>query len=124
MKRGTRNKTKPRQAIDGIAVVEQSRGNVFADLELPEPEELLARAQLVAQINSIIAQRKLTQAKAAAVLGIDQPKISALVRGKLAGFSTDRLFRFLNALGSDVEILIRPIGRRRAGARVRVLPSV
>ena len=53
---------------------------------------------------SILAERKLTQARAAAVLGMDQPKVSALVRGKLDGFSTDRLFRFLNVLGQDVEI--------------------
>ncbi len=88
--------------------IEPSSGNVFADLGLNNPEELLAKAELVQRIADIIAERKLTQVRAAKLLGIDQPKVSALLRGKLDGFSTDRLFRFLNALGRDVEIMIRP----------------
>ncbi len=89
-------------------LIERSSGNVFADLGLKNPEELLAKAKLVQRIADIIAERKLTQLRAAKLLGIDQPKVSALLRGKLDGFSTDRLFRFLNALGRDVEIVIRP----------------
>src|SRR5437763_7200332 len=88
--------------------VEPSSGNVFADLGLKNPDELLAKAELVQRIADIIAERKLTQVRAAKLLGIDQPKVSALPRGKLDGFSTDRLFRFLNALGSNVDIVIRP----------------
>jgi predicted XRE-type DNA-binding protein len=72
-----------------------SCGNVFADLGLKNPAEHLAKAELVQRIADIIAEQKLTQAKAAKVLGIDQPKVSALLRGKLDGFSLDRLFRFL-----------------------------
>jgi len=60
---------------------------------------------------------------AAAVLGIDQPKVSALVRGKLEGFSTDRLFRFLNALGQVVEIVVRPRRRHSEHATTRVMPA-
>ena len=96
---------------DAPVIVEESSGNVFADMGLKNPEELLAKAELVPRICDIIAERKLTQVRAAKLLGIDQPKISALMRGKLDGFSTDRLFRFLNALGSDVEIVIRPAPR-------------
>ena len=92
-------------------VVEESSGNVFADLGIANPEEWLAKAELARRIAAIIAECKLTQTRAAAVLGVDQPKVSALLRGKLDGFSTDRLFRFLNALGRDVEIVIRPAGR-------------
>src|SRR3954470_2109430 len=102
--------------------VEASSGNVFADLGLKNPEELLAKAQLVQRIADIIAERKLTQARAAKLLGIDQPKVSALLRGKLDGFSTDRLFRFLNALGRDVEIVIRP-ARHDGEADTRVVSS-
>ena len=100
--------------------VEASSGNVFADMGLKNPEELLAKAQLVQRICDIIAQRKLTQVRTARLLGIDQPKVSALSRGRLDGFSTDRLFRFLNALGSDVEIVVRPglRGGKRADTRV------
>jgi predicted XRE-type DNA-binding protein len=102
--------------------VEKSSGNVFADLWLKNREELLAKAQLVQRIADIIAERKLTQARAAKLLGIDQPKVSALLRGRLDGFSTDRLFRFLNALGRDVEIVIRT-ARRDGAADTRVVSA-
>ncbi len=95
---------------------------MFADLGLKHPEELLAKAELVQRISDIIAERKLTQVRAAKLLGIDQPKVSALLRGKLDGFSTDRLFRFLNTLGVDVEIVIRP-ARRGHEADTRVVTS-
>ncbi len=102
-------------------IIEPSSGNVFADLDLENPEELLAKAELVQRICDIIAERKLTQTRAAAVLGIDRPQVSALIRGQLDEFSIDRLFRFLNALGRDVEIIIRPARRAtEAGTRVIV----
>jgi predicted XRE-type DNA-binding protein len=100
--------------------IKPSSGNVFADLRLKNPEEMLAKAELAQRICDIIAERKLTQTKAASLLGIDQPKISALMRGKLDGFSIDRLFRFLNALGRDVEIVIRP-ARQAGDADTRVI---
>ena len=95
--------------------VERSSGNVFEDLGVPESAEMLAKAELAARIAEIIAERRLTQAAAAKALGIDQPSVSDLVRGRLRGFSSDRLFRFLNALGRDVEIVIRP--KRRSGSK-------
>ncbi len=88
--------------------IEESSGNVFADLGVPSPEEALAKAQLASRICDIIRERQLTQVEAAKVLGINQPKVSALMRGKLDGFSLDRLFRFLNALDQNVEIMIKP----------------
>lgn len=94
-------------ARDERAVVESS-GNVFADLGFPSASEELVKAQLAGRIVDAIEERGLTQAQAADILGIDQPKVSALSRGRLDGFSTDRLFRFLNALGNDIEIRIRP----------------
>jgi len=98
------------------ATAERSSGNVFADLGLPQPEDRLAKAELARKISELIAERRLTQLEAAALLRIDQPKISALVRGRLAGFSLERLVRFLNALGRDVRIVVTPKarGRRRA----------
>lgn len=115
MKREERKKKE-----NGRVSVEESSGNVFADLGLENPEERLAKAELVQRIADIIAERKLTQVRAAKLLGIDQPKVSALLRGKLDGFSTDRLFRFLNALGRDVEIVIRP-ARHSHEAETRVV---
>src|SRR5438128_613758 len=99
-----RTKTTPEEPIR----VERGSGNVFADLGLPNPDLALAKAELVQRIRKLIAERKLTQAKAAQALGIDQPKVSALVRGRVEGYSIDRLFRFLNALGQRVEITVRP----------------
>jgi predicted XRE-type DNA-binding protein len=98
----------------GQIQVERSSGNVFADLRIPNPEEYLAKAELAAEIFKIVRRRRLTQAAAGKLLGISQPKVSALLNGRLDGFSTDRLFRFLNALGCDVRITIsRPRPRAR-----------
>jgi predicted XRE-type DNA-binding protein len=85
---------------------EVSSGNVFKDLGLENPEELLAKARLASRISDIIKKRKLTQKKAAILLGVDQPKISALVNGRLTGFSTERLMRFVMLLGRNVKIVI------------------
>jgi predicted XRE-type DNA-binding protein len=95
-------------------------GNVFADLGLPNPEEMLVKAQLAKQIYICITERKLTQAEAATILGIDQPKVSNLINGKLAAFSIDRLFRFLTALDLNVEISIKSKPLEQLIARVVV----
>ncbi|MEC4589413.1 helix-turn-helix transcriptional regulator [Nitrospirillum amazonense] len=85
-----------------------SSGNVFADLGLPDPEIRQVKAEIASRISDVIEERKLTQVQAAQILGIDQPKVSALVRGKLSGFTLDRLLRFLNDLDVDVEIRLTP----------------
>ena len=95
--------------------ITKSSGNVFADLGLPAPEERLAKAKLAAEIARVITARRLTQRAAAALMGIDQPKVSHLLHGRLAGFSTDRLLAWLTALGRDVEIIVRTPRRRRQG---------
>ena len=87
--------------------VQASSGNVFADLGLENSDELLVKAELARKIGSIISKQNITQVQAAEILGIDQPKVSALLNGKLSGFSIVRLFRFLNALGNDVEIVVK-----------------
>lgn len=103
--------------------VTNSSGNVFADLGLPNPEELLAKAELVRQIRSVANERGLTQDETAELLGTTQPKVSDLFRGKLSGFSMERLIRFLKALDRDVEIVVREKPRSRKKARVRVTVS-
>jgi predicted XRE-type DNA-binding protein len=102
------------------AAVTKSSGNVFADLRLPDAEEALAKAELARRICQLVRERGLTQVEAARALGLDQPKVSALMRGKLKGFSVGRLFRCLNALGQEIEIVVRPVTRagRRAGTHV------
>ncbi len=98
----------------------ESGGNVFADLGLPRAEEALAKAELAQKVSAIIRERQLTQAQAAKILGVDQPKISALSRGRLSGFSIERLLRFLLLLGHDIEITVKSRPRERAQARLRV----
>ncbi|MDQ6967049.1 MAG: helix-turn-helix transcriptional regulator [Mariprofundaceae bacterium] len=86
---------------------EESSGNVFQDLGFPDAEMHKAKAGIVAKIQEIISQRKLTQTAAASLLGIDQPKISKLLRGEFSGYSLDRLTKFLTALDMDVTIRIK-----------------
>ncbi len=100
--------------------VTQSSGNVFADLGLPQAEEELAKVDLAFEISRIIEERGLTQVEAAEIMGVDQPKVSALVRYRLNGFSMERLYRFLNALGRDVEIVVSPKPKSRDQATLRV----
>ena len=97
----------------------ESSGNVFDDLKIPGAEEMLAKAELVQRIVTILQERKLTQVQAAEILKVDQPKISTLIRGRLTGFSIERLLRFLLLLGSDVTITIEPRGRFRSKVPMR-----
>ncbi len=95
---------------------EMSSGNVFADIGIEKPEEELTKAKLVWEIEQIIKKEKLTQAEAAKLMGINQPKVSALIRRKLDGFSVERLIHFLNNLGQDIDIVVRqkPSSRKQA----------
>jgi predicted XRE-type DNA-binding protein len=86
--------------------VTQSSGNVFADLGLPEAEDRLLKAQLALKIQQLIEQKGMTQAEIAPLLDLDQPKVSTLMRGRLAGFLVERLFGILNRLGHNVEVRI------------------
>ncbi len=103
--------------------VQSSSGNVFADLGLANPDELLIKAELVRQISNLIDAKNLTQAESAKLLDIDQSKVSALLNGKLSHFSTEQLFRFLNALGSDVEIRVISKPRLELKAQTRVVSA-
>jgi len=98
-----------------------SSGNVFADLEVADADEADTKADLAAQINSLIERRGLTQTEAATVLGINQPKVSALRCGRLAGFSIERLLSFLAELGNDVQIVVTPTATASERGQIRVL---
>lgn len=116
-KRTTSSTKRPRGTP--IAVTPGS-GNVVADLGLSNPEERLAKAQLAHAIAQAIDERGLTQREAAALMGIDQPKVSHILRGRLADFSTDRLLGFLTELGRDVEIVLTKAPPSRKQGRLRV----
>jgi predicted XRE-type DNA-binding protein len=101
--------------------VTESTGNVFADMGLPEAEEELTKAKLASLIRQIMKRRRLSQSLAATIMGIDQPKVSALVNGRLANFSSERLMRLLTTLGHDVEISFRPKPIDRTHGCIRVV---
>lgn len=108
-----------RKTPDGVEY-EESSGNVFADLGLPNPEELMAKALLSIAIERAIDEKQLTRAAAAELLQCDEADLSRVVRGDLRDFSMERLFRFLNALGMDVRIEVSPKPDEQPEARVLV----
>ena len=95
--------------------------NIFADIGMPEPQTELLKAQLVHQLAELIRVKGLTQQKAAELLGIDQPKVSALLRGHWEGFSVERLIRFINSLNRDVHIVIGSEDMAEGEAKTRVV---
>jgi predicted XRE-type DNA-binding protein len=110
---------KPQPEIDAIPVTRGS-GNVYADLGFENPAEELAKAELAMMINQVIKERRLTQQAAATLMGIDQPKVSHILHGRLGGFSTQRLMEFLTALGRDVDIVVRAAPRSRKRGRLHI----
>ena len=95
--------------------IERGSGNVFADLGLPDADAHLLKAELVTRIDRIIRQRGLKQVEAAKLMGLSQPDVSRLMRGDFQEYSMERLFRLLNALGRDIDIIIRESKTGRPG---------
>ncbi len=98
-------------------------GNIYADLGFEEPELEQTKAKLARQIAALVETRGLTQVEAAGILGIDQPKVSAVLCGRLGGFSVERLMRLLTRLDQDVEITVHPKATRRPFGRIAVFSS-
>lgn len=103
--------------------VSRGTGNLFSDLGFPDAAERQAKLRLAYALNRVLDERKLSQAGAAKVLGITQPKVSALRHYKLTGISVERLMNLLTAVDQDVEIVIRRKPRSRRVARVRVVAA-
>lgn len=95
--------------------VTKSSGNVFADIGIPNADEHFVKAEIVLDIAARIKAKGLTQAQAAKVMGLSQPDVSKLLRGNFAGYTLDRLFSFLRALGNDIRIQIVPTKAKREG---------
>lgn len=93
--------------------IEVGSGNVFADLGLPDADEMLLKSQIVVALHRLIKARKLTQTAAAKRIGIGQPDLSNVLRGRFRGYSTERLMRMLTAFDQDVEITVRPRRKKR-----------
>ena len=96
----------------------EGSGNIFADLGLPNPEERLLKANIVAELHRLIKARGLTQVKAAKLLGITQPDLSHLLRGDFQDYSAERLIKMLTVFEQDIEIVMKP--HRKAGEAGRI----
>jgi predicted XRE-type DNA-binding protein len=101
--------------------ITKGSGNVFGDLGLPNPEQELLKARLTLQIYRIVKQRGLTQTAAGKLLGIKQPHVSALMRNRAGNFSVGRLFEFLNRLGQELRITVKPTRKRVGEMEVTVI---
>lgn len=101
--------------------IEQGSGNVYADLATPDAEEMLVKARLASKICSIIKARHLTQMQAAEILGLPQPKISDMIRGRFRGISETKMIECLARLGRDVQIVVKAAPRSRPLGRVEVI---
>ena len=104
------------------STVERGSGNVFADLDLPDADTHLLKAELVSRIDSIVRQRRITQTEAARLLGLSQPDVSRLLRGDFRQYSLERLFRLLTALGRDIDIVVRQ-PRSATGGKLRIVAT-
>jgi len=108
-------RTKAKKRKERVTHVTEATGNVFADLNLPNPEQELLKAQLTLQIYTILKNSGMTQVQIAKILGVQQPQVSLLMRNRAGNFSVGRLMEFLTALRQDVEITVRPT-RKEHGA--------
>jgi predicted XRE-type DNA-binding protein len=108
---------KRQRVVRGIPV-EAGSGDVYADLGYPDSDSMLVKAQLAAKIAEIVRRRALTQTRTAEILGLTQPKVSALLKGRFRGISEHRLLECLTRLGRDVHIVIKPTPRSRSNGRL------
>jgi predicted XRE-type DNA-binding protein len=103
--------------------ITRGSANVFADLGFPDAEERQTKLRLAYELNELLAERDLTQQQAGRLLGMSQPKVSALGQYKLEGFSVERLMTLLTALDRDIDIVIRRKPRSRATGKITVVPA-
>ena len=104
-----------------MSIIETGSTNVYADLGMPDAEEMWVKAQLATNIGEIIKRRKLTQVQAAELLGITQPKLSGLLRGQFRGISETKMLECLTRLGRDIQIIVKSAPRSRTEGHVSVV---
>jgi predicted XRE-type DNA-binding protein len=113
--------SKRRRKADRAGEIHKRTDNVYADLGHPGAEEMLVKAQLVRKISEIVRSRGLTQVETARILGLTQPKVSAMLRGQFRGISERKLIDCLTSLGRDVEIVVKDSPRRRDIGKLTVV---
>ncbi len=101
--------------------ITRGTSNVFADLGYPDAAERQTKTRLALAVNELLEARKLKQREIALLLGVPQPKVSALTNYRLDQFSVERLMQFLTALNQDVEIMIRPRAKKGGVGHISVL---
>ena len=101
--------------------IETGSANVYADLGRADADEMLVKAQLASKIGDIIKRRKLTQAQAAEIIGIPQPKLSRLLRGQFLGISEAKMMDCLKKLGHDIRIVVGSARRASGEGTVKVV---
>lgn len=101
--------------------IEEGTGNVYEDLGHADSNEMLVKAQLAAKIGEIIKARHLTQVQASEILGLSQPKLSEMLRGKFRGISEAKMMECLSRLGRDVQIIVKSAPRSRREGRIEVV---
>lgn len=104
-----------------MSKIEKGSMNVYADLGVADADEMLVKAQLSAKIAEIIKLRKLTQTQASSLLGMTQPKLSNMLRGRFRGISETKMLECMTLLGRDVQIVVKPVSRSRKTGHVSVL---
>ena len=112
---------KRRSKVTRTIEVYEGGGNVYADLGYPDADQMLVKAKLVRKISEIVRTKGLTQVETAKILGLTQPKVSALLRGQFRGVSERKLIYCLTSLGRDVEIVVKDAPRRRDGGKLTVV---
>jgi predicted XRE-type DNA-binding protein len=104
-----------------MSKIEKGSMNVYADLGVADADEMLVKAQLATKIAEIIKLRKLTQTQASSLLGMTQPKLSNMLRGRFRGISETKMLECMTLLGRDVQIVVKPVSRSRKTGHVSVL---
>lgn len=104
-----------------MSSIEKSSGNVYADLGMPDAEEMLVKARLAAKIGEIIKYRHLTQQQAAGILGMPQSKVSNMLRGNFRGISEAKMLECLNLLGRDIEIVVKKASSSSSAGHTKVV---
>lgn len=104
-----------------MSKIEKGSMNVYTDLGIADADEMLVKAQLASKIAEIIKLRKLTQTQASSLLGMTQPKLSNMLRGRFRGISEAKMLECMTLLGRDVQIVVKPVSRSRKTGHVSVL---
>src|SRR5215831_7138226 len=105
------------------AAIRRGTHNVFADLGFPDADTHLLKAQLMSRVQDTMEDRQLNQTEAARITGVSQPDLSRMLNGQFRDVSAERIMRMLTRLGCEVDIVVKPRGRKKAYAAIHLDPA-